>query len=153
MAVQLAEAAKTAAGSDVTVEESQGSVQNVKEAIRRSGGYVFTSPPSLVASAVAARKPFEGESGYDQIRRLFPIPALTMHWIVRADAWVPSFADLDGKTFIAGAKGSLGATRTRAVFVAIGISNTVSFVYVELKVAVPATQTSMIAALQTEVRW
>src|SRR3546814_5583087 len=42
MAVQLAEAAKTAAGIDVTVEESQGSVQNVKEAIRRSGGYVFT---------------------------------------------------------------------------------------------------------------
>src|SRR3546814_12114649 len=79
MAVQLAEAAKTAAGIDVTVEESQGSVQNVKEAIRRSGGYVFTSPPSLVASAVAARKPFEGESGYDQIRSLFPIPALTMH--------------------------------------------------------------------------
>src|SRR3546814_5603637 len=35
MAVQLAEAAKTAAGIDVTVEESQGSVQNVKEAIRR----------------------------------------------------------------------------------------------------------------------
>src|SRR3546814_15919951 len=91
MAVQLAEAAKTAAGIDVTVEESQGSVQNVKEAIRRSGGYVFTSPPSLVASAVAARKPFEGESGYDQIRSLFPLPALTMHRIVRRAAGVPAF--------------------------------------------------------------
>jgi len=50
MAVQIAEAMK--AGTDgeviVTVEESQGSVQNVMEVAARSGNYVFTTPPVLV---------------------------------------------------------------------------------------------------------
>ena len=32
----------------VTVEESQGSVQNVMEAIRRNNNYVFTTPPVLI---------------------------------------------------------------------------------------------------------
>src|SRR3546814_20481757 len=138
MAVQLAAAAKTAAGVEVTVEEGKGSVQNVEEANRRSGGYVFTSPPSLVASAVAARKPFEGESGYDQIRSLFPIPALTMHWIVRADAGVTSFPDLAGKTFLPGGTGSFGERRTPAVFAPLAIGPNVSSVDVEMHTAVPA---------------
>src|SRR3546814_20025007 len=77
MAVQLAEAAKTAAGIDVTVEESQGSVQNVTEAIRRSGGYVFTPQPSLAPSAVAARQPLAVSGGSDPLRSLFPTPDLT----------------------------------------------------------------------------
>ena len=54
MAVQLSEAAKTAAGLDVTVEESQGSVQNVKESKARSGNFVFTTPPGLLATLPAA---------------------------------------------------------------------------------------------------
>ena len=128
MAVQLSESAKAAAGLDVTVEESQGSVQNVKEAIRRSAGYVFTSPPSLIASAQAGKKPFEGETGYDAVRGLFPIPSLTMHWVVREDSGVKSFADLAGKSFIAGGKGSFGERKTADVFAALGIADKVSFV-------------------------
>ena len=58
MSVQLAEAMKK--GSDgeviVTVEESQGSVQNVKEAAKRSGNYVFTTPPVLVKLAQKGSK-------------------------------------------------------------------------------------------------
>ena len=50
MAVEISQAMK--AGSDgemiVTVEESQGSVQNVMEVRARSGDYVFTTPPVLV---------------------------------------------------------------------------------------------------------
>ena len=47
MAVQIAEAMKSGSGGDiiVTVEESQGSVQNVKEVANRTGNYVFTTPP------------------------------------------------------------------------------------------------------------
>ena len=47
MAVQIAEAMKKGSNGDiiVTVEESQGSVQNVKEAAKRKGNYVFTTPP------------------------------------------------------------------------------------------------------------
>ena len=50
MAVQVAEATKAATDGELilTVEESQGSVQNVKEARKRSGNYVFTTPPSLM---------------------------------------------------------------------------------------------------------
>src|SRR3546814_18314296 len=94
----------------------------------RSWGAGFTTTASLVASAFATRKPFEGESGYDQLRSLFPIPALTMHWIVRADAGVTSFADLAGKTFLAGGKGSFGERRPRDVFDALGIGEDVSCV-------------------------
>lgn len=149
MAVQLSEAAKTAAGLDVTVEESQGSVQNVKEAARRTGGYVFTSPPSLVGNAMQAKKPFEGETGYDVVRSLFPIPSLTMHWVVRADSGVQNFADLAGKSFIAGGKGSFGERKTHDVFAALGIDDKVSFVDVELNAAVPALKNNQVAGFAT----
>ena len=53
MSVQLAEAMKKGSDGEViiTVEESQGSVQNIKEAAKRSGNYVFTTPPVLVKLA------------------------------------------------------------------------------------------------------
>lgn len=149
MAVQLSETARSAAGLDVTVEESQGSVQNVKEATRRTGGYVFTSPPSLVGNAMAAKKPFEGETGYDVVRSLFPIPSLTMHWVVRADSGVQGFADLAGKSFIAGGKGSFGERKTHDVFAALGIDDKVSFVDVELNAAVPALKNNQVAGFAT----
>lgn len=149
MAVQLSETAKTAAGLDVTVEESQGSVQNVKEAKRRSGGYVFTSPPSLVGNAMAGKKPFEGEDGYDVVRGLFPIPSLTMHWVVRADSGVQGFADLAGKSFIAGGKGSFGERKTHAVFKALGVDDKVAFVDVELNAAVPALKNNQVVGFAT----
>ena len=61
MAVQIAEAMK--AGSDgniiVTVEESQGSVQNVMETRARGGDYVFTTPPVLVKLAKAGKAMFK----------------------------------------------------------------------------------------------
>ena len=50
MMVQLGEALKTASSGELspTIEESQGSVQNVKEAARRPGNFLFTTPPGLV---------------------------------------------------------------------------------------------------------
>ena len=50
MAVEIAEAMKKGSGGNmiVTVEESQGSVQNVMEAIGRTNNYVFTTPPVLI---------------------------------------------------------------------------------------------------------
>ena len=46
MGVQIAESMKKSSSGSiiVTVEESQGSVQNVKEVIARKGNYVFTTP-------------------------------------------------------------------------------------------------------------
>jgi hypothetical protein len=76
------------AGTDgeiiVTVEESQGSVQNVMEVRARGGDYVFTTPPALVGLAQGGKAMFEGKGDpkFDEIRALFPIPSLTMHFVM-----------------------------------------------------------------------
>ena len=99
MAVQVSEAVKKATGGSMllTVEESQGSIQNVKESTRRTGNYVFTTPPVLVKLAMANKGKFEDSADYTTIRALFPIPSLTMHYVVLAESGVKSFADLAGK--------------------------------------------------------
>ena len=63
MAVQIAEAIKAGTNGDiiVTVEESQGSVQNVKEVMVRTGNYVFTTPPVLIKLAQAGKSKFEAD--------------------------------------------------------------------------------------------
>jgi hypothetical protein len=117
MAVQLAEAVKKGSGGEMilTVEESQGSVQNVKEAATRGGNYVFTTPPGLIKLAQGGKKMFEPKNAkFDEIRGLFPIPSLTMHFVVRKDSGVNSFADLEGKTFLIG-KGSFGAREAPSI--------------------------------------
>ena len=87
MGVELAEAMK--AGTDgeviVTVEESQGSVQNVMEVRARGGDYVFTTPPALVRLAQGGKAMFDGKGdpAFDTIRALFPIPSLSDDQIVQ----------------------------------------------------------------------
>jgi uncharacterized protein len=151
MAVQIAEAVK--AGSKgaviVTVEESQGSVQNVKEAAARGGAYVFTTPPALIKQAMAGEKAFAPKNpAFDKIRALFPIPALTMHYVVRADAGVKTFADLAGKRFIIG-KGSFGAREAEANFKLFGLEGKVELANVELNAAVPALKNGQVQGFAT----
>ena len=127
MAVQLAEAIKQGSGGDIilTVEESQGSVQNVKEAAIRTGNYVFTTPPALVKLAQSGQKMFEPKDDkFDEIRGLFPIPSLTMHFVVRKDAGIDSFSDLEGKTFLIG-KGSFGADEAEKYLKLFGLEGKV----------------------------
>ena len=92
MMVQLGEMLLEQSGGTIlpTVEESQGSVQNVMEAAMRPGNYVFTSPPALVGSALAGTGPFKERPSpkFAEIRALFPIPSLTMHFVVRADSGI-----------------------------------------------------------------
>ena len=152
MAVQIAEAMK--AGSDgaisVTVEESQGSVQNVMEAAVRPGNYVFTTPPGLVGAAMGARGPFEdkGNPKFEDIRALFPIPSLTMHFVVRADAGVATFADLEGKTILLG-RGSFGAREGEKYLKLFGLEGNVNIADVELSNAVSALKKRQIDAFVT----
>ncbi|MFY9210089.1 MAG: TAXI family TRAP transporter solute-binding subunit [Aestuariivita sp.] len=152
MAVQIAEAMK--AGSDgsiiVTVEESQGSVQNVMEVKARGGDYVFTTPPALVGLAQGGKAMFEGKGdpAFDEIRALFPIPSLTMHFVTRADAGIESFADLEGKTVLLG-KGSFGATEGEKYLGLFGLEGKVTLAEVELSNAVPALKNGQIDAFVT----
>ncbi|MEO0618009.1 MAG: TAXI family TRAP transporter solute-binding subunit [Pseudomonadota bacterium] len=152
MSVQLAEAMKK--GTDgaviVTVEESQGSVQNVKEVTRRDGNYVFTTPPVLVKLAQKGLAMFKDKTDpkYDAIRALFPIPSLTMHFVVRADAGIESFADMEGKTILLG-KGSFGAREGAKYLKLFGLDGKVTLANVELNAAVSALKNKQIDGFVT----
>ena len=152
MAVQIAEAMK--AGSDgsiiVTVEESQGSVQNVMEVKARGGDYVFTTPPVLVRLAQAGKAMFKdkGDPKFDEIRALFPIPSLTMHFVVSEKSGVTDFAGLEGKTILLG-KGSFGAREGAKYLKLFGLEEKVSIADVELSNAVPALKNGQIDGFVT----
>ena len=151
MAVQIAEAMKRGSKGAiiVTVEESQGSVQNVKEVANRKGNYVFTTPPGLVKMAREGQKMFKDASpNYQQIRSLFPIPALTMHLVVRADSGIKTFQDLAGKKFLIG-KGSFGAREAAKYLDLFGLKGKVDLVDVELNSAVPALKNGQIDGFAT----
>ena len=152
MGVQIAEAMKTGSGGDiiVTVEESQGSVQNVMEARVRGGDYVFTTPPALVGLAQAGKAMFEGKADpkFDEIRALFPIPSLTMHFVVRADSGIADFAGLEGKKILIG-KGSFGAREGEKYLGLFGLEGKVELADVELSNAVPALKNAQIDGFVT----
>ncbi|MEO0682581.1 MAG: TAXI family TRAP transporter solute-binding subunit [Pseudomonadota bacterium] len=152
MAVQIAEAMKAGTDGDiiVTVEESQGSVQNVMETRARGGDYVFTTPPVLVRLAQGGKAMFEGKESpkFAEIRALFPIPSLTMHFVVREDAGVESFADLEGKTILIG-KGSFGAREGAKYLGLFGLEGKVELADVELSNAVPALKNGQIDGFVT----
>jgi len=152
MAVQLAEAMKSASKGDIilTIEESQGSVQNVLEAPRRGENYVFTAPPVLVHLAGAGKAMFEGKENpkFKDIRALFPIPSLTMHFVVRADSGVTSFDQLVGKSMLLG-KGSFGAREGAKYLGLFGLEDNVLQVDAELNNAVPALKNEQIDGFVT----
>lgn len=152
MAVQIAEAIK--AGTDgaiiVTVEESQGSVQNVKEVMARTGNYVFTTPPVLIKLAQAGKSKFQADdpAKYQSVRSLFPIPSLTMHFVVRADSGIKTFAELAGKNILIG-KGSFGAREAAKYFKLFGLEGKVKLANSELGSAVPALKNRQIDGFAT----
>jgi len=156
MAVQIAEAMKKGSNGDiiVTVEESQGSVQNVKEAAVRAGNYVFTTPPVLVKLAQKEKAMFKGKGNpkFAEIRALFPIPSLTIHFVMRADSGVKSFAGLEGKTVLIG-KGSFGAREGAKYLKLFGLEGKVTLANVELNAAVSALKNKQIDGFVTAGSW
>lgn len=151
MMVQIGEALKEATKGEITatVEESQGSVQNVKEAGKRPGNFIFTTPPSLLADAKAGKKPFEGETGYDRVRTLFVVPAVTVHLAVRADSGVQSVMDLAGKDFLGGGKGTFCERAMGAIFKAFDLAGKVNVIDVELSQASAAVKNRKVAGYAT----
>jgi len=143
----------------ITVETSPGSMVNVKDSLKRTD-YIFTSPPVLIKSALAGKGKFT-EKGYDQIRSLWPLPGLVMHWVVTQDSGVKSLEELAGKRFIPGGAGSAGARFTLQVLDVIGIKDKVQLQTVDLNEGVQAvknrravgfsTASSPPAAMVTEI--
>ena len=152
MGVQIAEAMKAGSDGDiiVTVEESQGSVQNVMEVRARGADYVFTTPPVLVKLAQGGKAMFEGKADprFDEIRALFPIPSLTMHFVVSADSGITDFAGMEGKTILLG-KGSFGATEGAKYLKLFGLEGKVTLAEVELSNAVAALKNGQIDGFVT----
>ncbi len=143
----------------ITVETSPGSMVNVKESIKRHD-YLFTSPPILIAAALKGKGKFK-DKGYDQIRSLWPIPGLVMHWVVTRESGVKTLRELAGKRFIPGGAGSAGAKFTKLVLKKLGVLDKVKLQTVDLNEGVQAvknrravgfsTASSPPAALVTEI--
>lgn len=153
MGVELANAIKagTDGGMILTLEESQGSVQNVLEAAVRKGHYVFTSPPGLVQAAMAGQGAFEKRpaEAFAGIRALFPIPSLTMHFVTRRDGEaVERMADLEGKRILLG-KGSFGATEGEKYLELFGLQDKVKIASAELGNAADALKNGQIDGFVT----
>lgn len=151
MMVQLSEVLRDATGGamSATVEESQGSVQNVREAPRRPGAFVFTSPPSLVRNAQAGRQPFDDGAAYGDIRTLFVMPAVTMHFVVRADSGIQGLQDLAGKRFVEGGRGTFTQRMTAGLLTELGIADRVTTSDVELNAAVNAMRNRQVDGFAT----
>ncbi len=137
LARQFAEAVALAGNDALTLEvqESQGSVQNIIAALKPSPNYIFTAPPNLIAQAKRGEKPFQHDPAYAGIRALFPIPPLTMHWVVRADSDVTGFSGLAGHPFLPGGKGSFGERQTAAALHALGIESQVELIDLDISAA------------------
>ena len=152
MAVQIAEGMKAGSNGDitVTVEESQGSVQNVMEVIGRKGNYVFTTPPVLIKLARGGKAMFKEKANprFDEIRALFPIPSLTMHFVMSKKSGVTNFSGMEGKTILLG-KGSFGAREGEKYLKLFGLEGKVTLAEVELSNAVPALKNGQIDGFVT----
>jgi TRAP transporter TAXI family solute receptor len=150
MAVELSEAMKAAGEILVTVEESQGSVQNVMEVRARGADYVFTTPPVLVSLAQKGAAMFKdkGDPRFDTIRALFPIPSLTVHFVVASASGVTDLAGLAGKTILLG-KGSFGATEGAKYLTMFGLDGKVTIADAELSNAVAALKNGQIDGFVT----
>lgn len=151
MMVQLAETLRTTSNGQITstVEESQGSVQNVREAPRRQGNFIFTSPPNLIANAGKAQKPFDDGAAYGNIRTLFVVPAVTMHFVVRGDSDIKSLSDLAGKRFVEGGRGTFTQTMSAGLFKELGIAEKVQTSDVQIGAAVNAMRNQQIDGFAT----
>ncbi|MCR4265626.1 TAXI family TRAP transporter solute-binding subunit [Nitratireductor sp. ZSWI3] len=156
MGVEVAEAMKKGTDGDiiVTIEESQGSVQNVMEVRARGGDYVFTTPPALVDAAQKAAGAFEGkgDAKFAEIRALFPIPSLTMHFVMSKASGTKDFAGMEGKTILLG-KGSFGATEGEKYLSLFGLDGKVKIADAELSNAVAALKNGQIDGFVTAGSW
>jgi len=152
MGVQIAEAMRTGTDGNVvvTVEESQGSVQNVMEVRARGGDYVFTTPPALVGLAQGGKAMFKdkGDPAFDTIRALFPIPSLTMHFVVSEASGITSFDEIEGKTILLGS-GSFGAREGAKYLGLFGLEGKVTLADSELSNAVGALKNGQIDGFVT----
>jgi TRAP transporter TAXI family solute receptor len=90
----------------------------------------------------------KGNPRYKEIRALFPIPSLTMHFVMSKKSGVTSFEEMSGKTILLG-KGSFGAKEGAKYLKIFGLEGKVKLAEVELSNAVPALKNGQIDGFVT----
>ncbi|HLI22048.1 MAG TPA: TAXI family TRAP transporter solute-binding subunit [Stellaceae bacterium] len=129
------------------VKESQGTVQNVIDAPKSNAGTIFTASRSVILSARRGHKPFTPSRGYYDIRALFPLPAQTVHWVVRQDSKIQSMTDLVGHGFIPGSNGSISQRVTASALQALGIERKVQLMDMDVAAAPDAVMSGKVSGL------
>lgn len=147
LAVQFAEAVAVALNGAYTldVQESQGSIENVMDSRRAQRDYLFTTGPNVIAAARRGQKPFAPDPRYRRIRALFPMPAQTVHWVVRKDSDIATLASLAGRNFISGAKGSVAERVTTEALETLGILHEVQIMDINANAAVQALKAKQVS--------
>jgi uncharacterized protein len=129
----------------ISIEESQGSVQNVIDAAQEQAPRLFTAPPNVISDARRGNKPYGKNPRYADVRALFPIPFQTMHWVVRKDGDVQSFDDLAAHPFAPGPRGSFSERQTATVLKILGLDDRLQLVDIDANAAGPALAGKQIA--------
>lgn len=133
----------------ISVQESQGSVQNVIDAAQEPTPHLFTAPPNAISEARRGNKPYGKDPHYADVRSLFPIPLQTMHWVVRKDGDIKSFTDLSGHPFAPGPRGSFSERQTATVLKLLGLEDRAQLVDIDVNAAGPALASKQIAGFAT----
>lgn len=139
-------------GSDapaISVQESQGSVQNVIDAVQEPTPHLFTAPPNVISEARRGNKPYGKNPHYADVRSLFPIPFQTMHWVVRKDGDIKSFSDLAGHPFAPGPRGSFSERQTTTLLKLLGLEDRAQLIDIDVNAAGPALASKQIAGFAT----
>jgi TRAP transporter TAXI family solute receptor len=129
------------------VKESQGTVQNVIDAPKSSANSIFTASRSVILSARRGNKPFTPNQGYYSIRALFPLPAQTLHGVVRQESGIQSMTDLVGHGFIPGSNGSISERVTASALQALGIERKVQLMDIDVAAAPDAVMSGKVSGL------
>ena len=90
----------------------------------------------------------KGDPRYSDIRALFPIPSLTMHFVMSKKSGVTKFSEMSGKSILIG-KGSFGAREGAKYLKMFGLEGKVNLANVELSNAVPALKNGQIDGFVT----
>ncbi|MFI0473698.1 TAXI family TRAP transporter solute-binding subunit [Halomonas sp. HMF6819] len=125
MGIELSEVISAATEEDfvLSLEESRGSVENVMEVAARQGNYVLTTPPGVIEQALAGEGPFAQQQSprFDDIRGLFPIPPMTMHFVLAGDHAPTAIESLAGKYVLVGS-GTFSAREAQRYFELFGLT-------------------------------
>lgn len=105
---------------NVTAVESGASVENINR-MGQGSFHLGIATADTAYQAVHGLGPWAGGKAIQDLRVLWVYDLFAANYVVREDSGVKALADLDGKDYHPGMRGSADETRTKTVFDALGI--------------------------------